>query len=109
LWARVSTDEQESGNQLAALRAEDAIARNIVTWRTMRWLTQKSLAARMSALGFGWRQQFAASAERGQRRVTASEVLGLALALETTMSSLLTPAAPFTRPAERWYCRRAMS
>jgi 8-oxo-dGTP pyrophosphatase MutT (NUDIX family)/transcriptional regulator with XRE-family HTH domain len=75
---------------------EDAIARNIVTWRTMRRLTQKSLAARMSALGFGWYQQTVGSAERAERRVTAGEILGLALALESTMSGLLTPAEPFT-------------
>lgn len=46
------------------------------------------MAERMDALGYGWRQQTVAAAER-DRRVTAGELLGLALALETSIRALL--------------------
>lgn len=46
----------------------------------------------MSALGFAWRQQTIARVETGQRPVTAGEILGLALALETSALALLDPS-----------------
>jgi hypothetical protein len=46
----------------------------------------------MRALGYSaWRRQTVASVEQAKRRLTAEEVLGLALALETNISSLLIP------------------
>ena len=46
----------------------------------------------MRALGFkGWRRQTVASVEKGKRRVTVEEALGLAMALETTLPRLLAP------------------
>jgi hypothetical protein len=48
----------------------------------------------MRALGFDWQRQTVAGVEKGTRRVMAEEVLGLALALETTVTLLLSPADP---------------
>jgi hypothetical protein len=46
----------------------------------------------MRALGFSaWRRQTVANVEKSARRVTAEEVLGLALALETRFMSLVEP------------------
>jgi hypothetical protein len=39
-----------------------------------------------------------AEVERNTRRVTAGEVFGLALALDTTVAQLLAPAEPFAPP-----------
>jgi hypothetical protein len=46
----------------------------------------------MQALGFPWRQQIVAAAESGGRRLMISEVLGLSLALETSIGVLIGPA-----------------
>jgi transcriptional regulator with XRE-family HTH domain len=67
------------------------VADNITAARARRRLSQKDVAARMEALGFGWRQQIVAAAESGRRRIAVAEVLGLALALETSFISLLEP------------------
>jgi len=70
-----------------------AVARNIVAARAKcKGLTQAGLAARMQALGFGWRQQIAARVEVAKRPVAADEILGLVLALETTIQELLSPS-----------------
>jgi len=45
----------------------------------------------MQALGFGWRQQIAAAAEGGRRRLTVGEMFGLAYVLETSIEALLDP------------------
>jgi transcriptional regulator with XRE-family HTH domain len=68
------------------------ISDNIVAARARARLSQASLAARMKSLGYGWYSQTVGSAERGERRVTAEEVLGLALALETSVAALLRPS-----------------
>lgn len=74
------------------LRTYDtAVAANIIAARARRKLSQKAVAARMHALGFGWRQQIVAAAENG-RRVTAGELLGLAWALETSIDALMRPS-----------------
>lgn len=67
------------------------VADNITAARARRRLSQKDVAARMEALGFGWRQQIVAAAESGRRRIAVAEALGLALALETSFISLLEP------------------
>lgn len=46
----------------------------------------------MAALGFAWRQQIVAAVESGRRRLTVNELLGLALALETSIGALLDPS-----------------
>jgi 8-oxo-dGTP diphosphatase len=46
----------------------------------------------MRNLGFtAWRRQTVANVERGQRRLTAEEVFGLALALHSTIATLMAP------------------
>lgn len=68
------------------------LGRNISAERGRLQATQTAIAARMNALGFGdWHQQTLASIEKGRRRVTAEEVLGLVLALESTLDRLLSP------------------
>lgn len=70
----------------------DVLARNIRSARTRIDIGQDSLAARMRALGFGaWIRQTVSSTERGRRRPTAEEILGLAYALETTIARLMMP------------------
>ncbi len=47
----------------------------------------------MRCLGYlAWLRQTVANVEKGRRRVTAEEVLGLALALETAVPDLMRPA-----------------
>jgi 8-oxo-dGTP diphosphatase len=69
----------------------DLIARNVRVARAaaLPKLSQADLAERMRALGFReWRRQTAGNIESGKRRVTAEELLGLALALDTTVARL---------------------
>lgn len=70
---------------------DEAVAANVTAARARRKLSQKAVAARMSALGFGWRQQIVAAAEGGRRKITVGEVFGLAFALETSVMSLIEP------------------
>lgn len=71
----------------------DVLARNMRAARARRGLEQEPVAARMRALGFSaWRRQTVAAVEKGARRLTAEEVLGLALALETRLFSLVEPS-----------------
>jgi hypothetical protein len=82
-----------------------AVARNIVAARARcKGLTQNGLASRMQALGFDWRQQTVARVELGKRAVEAGELLGLALATETTIQQLISPSesdweSPLTLPS----------
>jgi transcriptional regulator with XRE-family HTH domain len=70
----------------------EVLARNVRGIRSRKGLGQKSLAARMRALGYtAWFTQTVGKAERGDRRITAEEVFGLAVALEVTMRQLLEP------------------
>lgn len=63
-------------------------------------LEQEPLAERMRALGFSaWRRQTVANAEKNTRRLNAEEVLGLALALETSIGVLMEPTADEARIA----------
>jgi transcriptional regulator with XRE-family HTH domain len=71
----------------------EVLARNVRAARARKGLEQEPVAARMRALGFSaWRRQTVASVEKSSRRLTAEEVLGLALALETRLTLLLEPA-----------------
>ena len=70
----------------------DVLARNIRAARNRADIGQASVATRMRNLGFpGWHPQTVSSSEKGKRRTTAEEILGLALALETTVQRLMTP------------------
>jgi hypothetical protein len=76
-----------------AVTYADVLARNMRAARAALRLDQEPLATRMRALGFvSWRRQTVAVAEKGERRLTAEELLGLAFALETSMGALLDPS-----------------
>lgn len=78
------------------------VARNIAALRVRSDMHQKDLAGRMKTYGYRWRQQTVADIENGHRRVTVSEILGLAYALETDVPSLLLPLpsnGPVTLPS----------
>lgn len=68
----------------------DVLARNIRAARSRVDINQETLAGRMRALGFSaWFRQTVANVEKGKRRVTAEEILGLGYAMETSMSALI--------------------
>jgi 8-oxo-dGTP pyrophosphatase MutT (NUDIX family) len=70
------------------------LGRNISAERGRLQLSQTIVAERMREFRFGdWHQQTVASVEKGKRRVTAEEILGLVVALETTLPRLLAPVA----------------
>ncbi len=70
------------------------LAKNVRAARARKGLDQEPLAVRMRALGYSaWRRQTVASVEKANRRLTAEEILGLALALQTTIGALMEPAA----------------
>jgi transcriptional regulator with XRE-family HTH domain len=70
----------------------EVLARNVRGLRSRKGIGQKSLATRMRALGYtAWFTQTVGKAERGERRITSEEVLGLAYALEVTVRQLLSP------------------
>lgn len=69
------------------------LARNVKNARVAAGLGQDLLAARMRSLGFSeWRYQTVGNVERGKRRLVVEEMLGLALALETTLQHLIDPS-----------------
>lgn len=69
----------------------EILARRIRAVRAEKQLKQDSVARRMRALGFeAWTRQIVGSTEKPTRRVTAAEIIGLALALETSVPTLLT-------------------
>lgn len=69
----------------------DVLARNVRAIRATQRIGQQDLAARMRALGFdSWLHQTVGNVERGKRRITAEEVLGLALALQSSITALMT-------------------
>jgi 8-oxo-dGTP diphosphatase len=65
---------------------------NIKAARSRAGLDQADVVTRMRGLGFDtWHRQTMGKVERSERRVTAEEIIGLALALETTVPRLLEP------------------
>jgi len=66
------------------------IAANVRAWRARADLTSAVVAERMRELGFGtWLSQTVSVAEHGKRRITAEEIYGLAIALNTTTAALM--------------------
>jgi transcriptional regulator with XRE-family HTH domain len=77
---------------MAPTTYSDVLARNIKAHRGRANLSQDLVAARMKALGYtAWLRQTVTNVEKGRRRVTAEEVLGLAAVLETSVASLMKP------------------
>jgi transcriptional regulator with XRE-family HTH domain len=72
----------------------EVLARNIRAARSRADLSQEDLAERMQHLGYSaWLYQTVGNVERGKRRVTAEELLGLALCLEVSIPALTTAHA----------------
>lgn len=68
------------------------IARNVRAARAAADLSQADLAERMRALGFTeWRRQTVGNTERGKRRLTCEEALGLMVSMETSLEAILQP------------------
>ena len=68
----------------------DALLENIRATRARKKLDQAVVSERMRKLGYeSWHRQTLGKVERGERRLAASELLGLALALETNIPVLL--------------------
>lgn len=69
-----------------------ALAGNISAARGRLRIGQDTVAARMRTLGYdNWIRQTVSRTERGERRVLAEEVVGLAIALQTSVWQLMTP------------------
>jgi transcriptional regulator with XRE-family HTH domain len=72
----------------------DLIVRNIRTLRTRNDLDQGDVVEEMRKLGFAnWHRQTLSKIERGDRRVTLEELLGLIVVFKASWGSLLFPAA----------------
>jgi 8-oxo-dGTP diphosphatase len=70
----------------------DLLARNLRAARAAANLSQADAGERMRALGFrSWLGQTVSASERGKRRVTAEEIIGLCAALECPPGALLLP------------------
>ena len=68
------------------------IARNVRAARAAAYISQDDLAVRMQNLGFTeWRRQTVSNTERGKRRLTCEEALGLMVSLETSLEAVLWP------------------
>ncbi len=77
---------------MASVSYADVIARNIIAARSRARLDQADVAARMKELGFrNWYAQTAGKTEKGERRLLAHEIAGLAFALETSVARLMAP------------------
>ena len=70
------------------------LAQNIKAARSARNLSEEDLAERMRHLGFStWLRQTVVSAEQGEYRLAAEEVLGISVALYSSVSALMSPPA----------------
>ena len=83
-YGRDDTGQHERGVTEWTEFAEDsqeAVGRNIRTYRQLRDLDQDALARRLKRLAIPWRRVTVSEVERGERHVTVPELVGLALAL----------------------------
>jgi len=67
------------------------LAQNVRLIRRVLDLSQADLAERMANLGHGWARQTVSEVERSRRGVSVDELLGLALAMQTSASALIYP------------------
>jgi transcriptional regulator with XRE-family HTH domain len=79
-----------------ALFPSGFVATNIRAYRALRRLTQADLADRMRLLDLNdaWDQTTVSRVEKGERNVSVDELVGVALALGTTIPDLLDPTGP---------------
>jgi transcriptional regulator with XRE-family HTH domain len=81
---------------------KDTVAGNVRAYRHLRGMDQADLARRMYSLGmFPWSRVTVSEVERGQRNVTVAELLGLTLALTTTIEQLLDTRGPERKQGPR--------
>lgn len=72
------------------MHINDALAANFRSARARKQLYQADVSERMRALGYtSWRRQTVATVEKGERRLTAEEIFGLAFVFETSVMSLM--------------------
>jgi hypothetical protein len=64
------------------------LAGNIRAFRSLRWLSQDGLAGRMRFLGHEWSRTTVSEVERQARKVSADELIALALVLNATLAEL---------------------
>jgi transcriptional regulator with XRE-family HTH domain len=77
-----------------AITYSEVLARNIRSARARLGIDQEPAAERMRTLGYGtWVRQTIGEIEKGRRRVTADEILGLSFVLETTIPRLMAPVS----------------
>lgn len=70
---------------------DDTVRDNVKARRAQLRIDQESLAKRMCELGFKWVRQTVGSVENGSRRLSVTELLGVSLALETSISAMSAP------------------
>lgn len=70
------------------------LSKNLRAVRSLRDLSQQQLADRMTSLGHDWSRATVSEVERHHRSVDYDELIGLALALETTIAELGDPYGP---------------
>lgn len=71
---------------------DEVLRRNIRALRNRAGLNQALVVERMRSLGYSsWHRQTMGNIERGDRRVLAEEIFGLAHALDTTIAALMNP------------------
>lgn len=75
--------DQVTATRLKVLRASAGVGKA---------LSQEALAEHMEALGYGWTRATTMDSERGVRRLSVSELLGLALLFRVPVVELLLPA-----------------
>lgn len=85
------------------MKPEQAVGEKVAWLRQDRQMTQAQLGTALEEyLGKPWSRQTVHAAEKGQRAFTATELVALALALETTVPSLFLPYGgnePVTLPS----------
>ena len=67
------------------------LAGNIRAMRSLRWLSQEGLAERMRFLGHDWSRTTVSEIERCARKLTAEELIALAVVLSATLAELGDP------------------
>jgi transcriptional regulator with XRE-family HTH domain len=71
-----------------AVTYAELLAANVRSARARADISQRVLAQRMDRLGYGWKHQTVGKIENCNRPLFAAELLGLAVALNTTVTEL---------------------
>jgi hypothetical protein len=68
------------------------VTRNITAAHARQKLSQEQVATKMRDLGFNWRRQTVTQAERRDRRIDITELLGLSITLRNDLTMLVYPS-----------------